>query len=365
VTVPYTDNSWGTGDGYALDQQYGVYDPAKAVYDPAIALYGTSQNQGGGGSGLLVDTNSLNDQTAAIGANSTNKYLNSTASGVDAKNNSWLSGSVANGAGSALDSGMGGGGGLAAGANAVGTGISIYNNSSTSTGSSVLGGVASGAQAGAAFGPWGMVIGGVIGGIVGFFGSKSKQKAEKKAFQQAEQAAVLPYQQQQANWLQQQGLKQKAIGNYASGYTPGGYQYKNALLGNPGGAPSNFKTPGNPSLPNFNVAPPNVVPGSGDKSLGIAPNSVANNGVNLNPNYNGPTNGAGLGSTQMQTPQNGFVAPPTATAPTAPTYVGKVSKDRQDISDYQKQYLAFLQAQRAAAPAQAMNSYSEFFDGGA
>ena len=133
-------------------------------------------------------------------------------------------------------------------AGVAGAGVGSYDNASTDTGSSVLGGAASGAAAGAAFGPWGMVVGGVIGAIGGLFGSKSKKKQAKKQFEQQKELAVAQIQEQEKNYqLHQQQLKD-AYTPYAQ-YANQGYQFKNGLLG--GGNPQQM-----PTAPQGNPQPP-------------------------------------------------------------------------------------------------------------
>jgi hypothetical protein len=252
--------------------------------------------------------------------------------------------------------------------NALGAISNAYNGASTSTTGSVLSGAASGAQAGAAFGPWGMAIGAVIGGIAGFFGSKAKKKAAKKAFQMELQKEIAPYQQQQANYLQNQGLEQQAISNYRSAFTPGGYQYTNALTGGPKN--NNFGIPTQaPTLPNFNVAPPSVVPGTGDPSLGIAGNNVPSNSVNLNPgaiqtpgNTSAITPATSYNQASAGTnPYYGFNAPTPLAAPTAPKYTGKKNTDAASISNYQQQYKDYINDQNQQYAANMMNAYSPYF----
>ena len=349
--------AWNDGDGQYLGPTQGGYP----LDDSGVPLYGSADYYTGGGNGKLLPGQSVGYTNAMDGLGLVPNYYDPNATAASYQNG----GVNAMGElGSGLSATGAAGSTLGAVGGAVGTAVSIYNNSTTDTGSSVLSGAASGAAAGTMIMPGiGTAIGAVVGGIIGFFGSKSAKRKEKKAFQQQEQLAVLPYQQQQANYLQKEGLEQKAMSNYASGYTPGGFQYSNALLGSPGGP--RFKTPGNPSLPNFNVAPPNVVPGSGDKSLGIAPNSVANNGVNLNPQYNGPTNSAGLGTTGLVTPQNGFAPPPVVNQPNAPGYTGHKTQDGQNINTYKQSYIDYINSQNQQAQAAAMNPYQQFFFGGA
>jgi hypothetical protein len=357
--------AWNDGDGQYLGPTYGGYDPYASSSDDSskVPLYGSASYYQGGSDGTLLPGQSVGYTNAMDNLGLVPNYGNPNTTAASYENGGVNAlGSL----GSGLSAAGGGSGGSTMGAigGAVGTAASIYGSASnnTNTGSAVMSGVASGASAGAAFGPWGAVIGGVVGGLIGLFGSKSAKSKQKKAFQQYEQAQVLPYQQQQANYLQKEGLLQKAMSNYGSGYTPGGFQYQNALTGTPGG--TKFKTPGNPSLPNFNVAPPNVVPGSGDKSAGIAPNSVSNNGVNLNPQYNGPNNGAGLGTTGLVTPQNGFAPPPVVGQPAAGAYTGHKAQDQQNANDYKQNYIDYIKSQNQQAEVAAMNPYQQFFFGG-
>lgn len=347
----YTTGQWGAGDGYSLDPSYGGYQVP--LFNSGA--YNNDQN------GLLAPGNSVaytsaSDQLGLVPNYSDPNYAASAyesgGAGALGALGSGL-GSIAGGAGSALGA-IGGG---------IGTLVGAYEGASTNTGSSVLSGAASGAITGAEIGSvvpvigtaFGAVAGGILGGLAGLFGSKSKKNQEKKAFQQAEQQAVLPYQQQQANYLQNQGLLQKAISNYRSAYTPGGYQYTNALTGGPRnttyGVPSQA-----PSLPNFNQAPPNVVPGSGNSNSGIAGYNLPNNGVNLTP-------GAITQPSASSNPYYGFTAPAPLSVPTAPSYSGNKTTDQNNISNYQKQYQQYLQDQQQQMAAQSMNAYQPYFQG--
>lgn len=362
-----TVSSFGDGDGYSLGPEYGDYGTTNTPnWQPPdytnqtqnlVPLFGSSAYYNG--------TSNLVSADQGLIAPSNSQFLQSSG-GLNAAGN-FSGDSVVNSDGSSLMGGAGSAmGGVASGVvGGVGAVVGAYDNASTDTTGSVIGGAVSGAEAGAAFGPWGMAIGAVVGGIAGFFGSKSKKNQEKKAFQQQEQLAVLPAQQQEANYLQNEGLKQKAISNYASGYTPGGFNYTNALTGNKGGAPSTFKTPsGSPSLPNFNVSPTNVVPGSGDNSLGIAPQSTANNGVNLNPQYgNNVTNSAGLGNTGLVNPGGAATTAPwtPSTMPTAPGMSKDSATNNTNLAAYQKSYAQYLTDQNAQASAQALGAYSNFY----
>jgi len=249
-------------------------------------------------------------------------------------------------------------------AGAIGSGVSAisnaYNGASTDTTGSVLSGAASGAAAGAYFGPIGMAAGAIIGGIVGFFGSKSKKKAEKKAYQQQLEVAVAPQRQAQANWLQQQGLLQQGISNYKSAFTPGGYQYSNALLGGPTNKSYGIPTKG-PSLPNFNQAPPDIVGGSPDKSLGITGNNVPNNGVNLNPGPIQMPQQQGAYTGNASNPYYGFSQPAPVQAPIAPGFVSDKGQQQSNISNYQQQYQKYVQQQQQQMAAASMQAYQPYF----
>ena len=250
-------------------------------------------------------------------------------------------------------------------AGAIGGGVSAissaYNGASTDTTGSVLSGAASGAAAGTMIMPGiGTAIGAVIGGIAGFFGSKSKKKAEKKAYQQQLEVAVAPQRQAQANWLQQQGLLQQGISNYKSAFTPGGYQYSNALLGGPTNKSYGIPTKG-PSLPNFNQAPPDIVGGSPDKSLGITGNNVPNNGVNLNPGPIQMPQQQGAYTGNASNPYYGFSQPAPVQAPIAPGFVSDKGQQQSNISNYQQQYQKYVQDQQQQAAAASMSAYQPYF----
>lgn len=340
----YTTGQWGAGDGYTLDPNYGGYQV------PLFNSGAYNNDQ----SSLLAPANSVGYTSAADQLGLVPNYSdpNYAASAYESGGAGALGalgsglGSIAGGAGSTLGA-IGGG---------IGTLVGAYEGASTNTGSSVLSGAASGAAAGTMIMPGiGTAIGAVLGGIAGLFGSKSKKKQEKQAFQQAEQQAVLPYQQQQANYLQNQGLLQKAISNYRSAFTPGGYHYTNALTGGPRNNSFGIPTQA-PSLPNFNQAPPNVVPGSGNSSLGIAGYSLPNNGVSLTP-------GAITQPSASSNPYYGFTAPTPLSVPTAPSYSGNKTTDQNNISNYQKQYQQYLQDQQQQMAAQSMNAYQPYFQG--
>lgn len=335
--------AWGDGSGQYLGPEYGGwYNPAD---EQSVPLFGSQDQQTGQG-GMLLPGASVGYTNAMDSMGLVPNYMDSGATAASYQNGGINAlGELGSGL-SAASGGMSTAGSVAGGIGAV---AGAYSNASTDTGSSVLSGAASGAMAGAAFGPWGMVIGGVIGGIAGLFGSKSKKNQEKKAFQQQEQLAVLPYQQQQANWLQQQGLEQKAISNYASGYTPGGFQYKNAFMGNKPGTPG-FATPApaGANLPNFNVLPPNVAPTTKDNSLGITGQRAPNSGVQV-PQVGG-----------MGAPTSSFAAPPPAQMPAAPSFSSNNATNSANISAYQKQYIDYINAQRQAAAEASMSQYSQF-----
>lgn len=358
---------YGDGDGWAVDESYGNYgnqtnsNGVPFYLQPSnqqlVPVFGTQDYYQGGGSnsGLIPANQSLGYTNASDSLGLVPNYQSGDSAASFSSGGMNALGSLGGGMGTG-SGGMGVAGGIVGGVGAV---VGSYDNATTDTTGSVIGGAVSGAEAGAAFGPWGMAIGAVVGGIAGFFGSKSKKNQEKKAFQQQEQLAVLPAQQQEANYLQNEGLKQKAISNYASGYTPGGFQYTNGLLG---GKPNTAKLPsGNPSLPNFNVSPTNVVPGSGDKSLGIAPQSTGNNGVNLNPHYNmNPTNGAGIGATGLIPPGADIPWTPSS-MPMAPGYSSDKTANSANLAAYQKNYAQYLTDQNQQASAQALSAYTNYY----
>lgn len=371
---------YGSGDGYAVSDQYGNYgDQTNSSGVPfylqqgnqqQVPLFGTSDYYNGGtGSGLIPANQSLGYTNASDSLGLVPNYQSGDNSASFSNGGVNALGQLSGGMSSGGMSSLGTAGAIGMG---VGTVVGAYEGASTDTGTSVLSGVASGAVTGAEIGSIvpgvgtviGAVAGGIIGGIAGFFGSKSKKNQEKKAFQQQEQLAVLPQQQAEANYLQNEGLKQKAISNYASGYTPGGFNYTNALTGNKGGAPSTFKTPSmSPSLPNFNVSPTNVVPGGGDNSLGIAPQSTGNNGVNVNPQYgNNVTNSAGIGNGGLVNPGANTGIPYTpSTMPTAPGFNKDSATNSANLAAYQKSYAQYLTDQNQQASAQALGAYSNFY----
>lgn len=373
MTTPTQQLTWGTGDGwqsYGADTDWGTNGQIDMVQ---AAAQQQAQDIGTAGTGMTQLNQSnieqgTNNQIQDTGILAQNTF-NSKTTDPWASNAASAAASYAAPGGLDSSGAMGGLGTAGAIAGGVGTVVGAYDNASTDTGSSVLSGAASGAVTGAEIGSivpgigtaFGAVAGAVIGGIAGFFGSKSKKNQEKKAFQQQEQFAVLPQQQQEANYLQNQGLLQKAMSNYGSGYQPGGYQYKNKLFGNGGKAPSYAQPSSTPSLPNFNVSPTNVVPGSGDKSLGIAPQSTANNGVNLNPTYGqAPQNAVGIGATGLVAPTSTIQQPQQINAQ-APGYTGNKAQDQSNLSSYQQQYVAMLNQQNQEQAAQAMNPYSAFY----
>lgn len=329
--------SWGLGDGYRLGEEYGYAGIDQGTTPDQLVYQGPFGKDIAGGIGNNVKNEIAADYSSPAGLMAGVNGAGSNGLIVPNVNATSIGGA---------DMGAWG-----AGANALGTAASIYNNSSTDTGSSVLSGAASGAAAGTMIMPGiGTAIGAVIGGIIGFFGSKSKKNKEKKAFQQQEQLAVLPERQRQADYLQNQGLLQKAISNYKSGYTPGGFQYKNSLMGGP---TSSFGVPTQPAqLPDFNVAPPNVVPGGGDKNYGIAPQSNPNSGV--------PQNNSGLGMSGLVAPATTIKQPAPINAQ-APGYTGHKAQDQADISAYQKNYAMMINQQNAQAAAAAMDPYKAFF----
>lgn len=345
-------SSWNAGDGYSYPSYLSGYDYSNQDY--TVPLFGSS--------GYSLDPNNsllYTNSSDALGA--VPNYSSPTATAE----------SFSPGGSNALGTLGGSLGGMGNTAGAIGSGVSAisnaYNGASTDTTGSVLSGAASGAATGAAIGSVvpvigtaiGAVAGAIIGGIAGFFGSKSKKKAEQKAFQQKEQLAVLPYQQEQANYLQKQGLLQQAIGNYKSAYTPGGYQFTNSLLGGPTNKMYGVPTAA-PSLPNFNQAPPNVVPGSGDKSLGINGYSLPNNGVNLNPGAIQPP-GQGQYTGGATNPYYGFTQPAPAQVPTAPSFVKDPAQQQAVLSDYQKQYQQYVQQQQQQMAAASMQAYQPYF----
>lgn len=361
--------SFGTGDGYALGTQYGdwgqqnsdgswqvpnmITDPSSA---PGVLVPVFGSTPGTGSPLIQTDTPNVSVPgfTSSVGAPGSTSMMNAAlGAGSD--------GSGLAGLGSALGEGSGALGGALGLAGGVGGLIGTYTNATTDTGTSVLSGVASGAASGAAIGSivpgigtaFGAVAGGIIGGLGGLFGSSSKKKQEKEAFQQAEQLAILPAQQQQANWLQQQGLTQKAISNYKSGYTPGGFNYTNGLLANNSKSPG-YKTPGPAtSLPNFNVAPASALQTGGNSSLGIQPGGPANNGINANAPQ------SGLGASGFVAPNSTVAFNPTA-MPTAPGYTKDKTAQQQELNQYSTAYNQYLLDQNRQAAADAMNAYGAF-----
>lgn len=355
--------SWGDGAGhgaenYSMWNPGNYYTPGQNQYDmvqeaaneQAKNIISPGNSDVGSPSGLLAGIKSQNDANLAA------TPIPNLGTASSPSNNFGGLTSVSN----AVTMGGSNLGAVGAVAGGIGTIAGAYEGASTDTGSSVLSGVASGASTGAAIGSivpgvgtvFGAVAGGIIGGLAGLFGSKSKKKEAKQKFQEQEQLAVLPQQQEQANYLQKQGLLQKAISNYSSGYTPGGYQYKNKMFGNQG-APTYAMPSNNPSLPNFNVAPPNVVPGGGNNSLGIMPQNTPNNGVNLNPIH---------GASGLVAPNSTIQQPPQITAQ-APGYTGNTAQDQQNLSTYQQQYLAMLNQENQKSAAAAMNPYVAYYHG--
>lgn len=342
--------AWNDGDGHQLSPDYGnYYLQGDSTED--VPLYGSADYKSGGKGALLATSD--NSDLGLSNPSPGNLWQPPSSSSMVGSNQ------FGDTAGNAMSALGGSGSTMGAVGGAVGTAANIYESSShnTNTGSAVMSGVASGASAGMAFGPWGAVIGGVVGGLIGLFGSKSAKKKEKKAFQQYEQAQVLPYQQQQANYLQKEGLLQKAISNYSSGYTPGGFQYRNGLFGSNRTSP-NFKTPTfDPSnQPNFNVAPPNVVPGKGDPSMGIAPYSLPNSGVQVP-----PSNNSGMAPSGLTAPTSKFGAVNAPTEPTAPDYTGHKADDQSNVKQYAQNYVDFMNQQRQYDVGQSMNSYMPYF----
>lgn len=244
----------------------------------------------------------------------------------------------------------------------VGGLIGSYNNATTDTGSSVLGGAASGAASGAAIGSVvpgigtavGAVVGGILGGLGGLFGSSSKKKAAQKAYQQQLEASIAPYKQQQANYLQNQGLLQKAISNYGSAYKAGGQSFTNPMLKNKAGAPFTYGQPtGTPSLPDFGQGPSDVATGKmADPTKGI------------NPLWQGQSQGNLLqGQKQPDTPNYSFTPPAAVAQPNAPGWSGNQGTDQSNLNAYQQAYIAYLNSQNQQRAASAVGNYSQFFGG--
>lgn len=339
-------SSWNAGDGYSYPSYLSGYDYSNQDY--TVPLFGSS--------GYSLDPNNsllYTNSSDALGA--VPNYSSPTATAE----------SFSPGGSNALGTLGGSLGGMGNTAGAIGSGVSAisnaYNGASTDTTGSVLSGAASGAATGFEIaGPWGAVAGAVIGGIAGFFGSKSKKKAEKKAYQQQLEVAVAPQRQAQANWLQQQGLLQQGISNYKSAFTPGGYQYSNALLGGPTNKSYGIPTKG-PSLPNFNQAPPDIVGGSPDKSLGITGNNVPNNGVNLNPGPIQMPQQQGAYTGNASNPYYGFSQPAPVQAPIAPGFVSDKGQQQSNISNYQQQYQKYVQQQQQQMAAASMQAYQPYF----
>lgn len=360
--------TWGSGDGTYLDGQYGGYnvDPDDNS-NVTIPLFNSSQN------GPLFagpTMNSASGQGMEIPSNS--QFMSGSDTGTGGAFGNFNGGSVLTSTGGDLMGSMDGGlgTGLGAATAGVGTVVGAYEGATTDTGSSVLSGAASGAVTGAEIGSvvpvigtaFGAVAGAVIGGLAGFFGSKSKKNDEKKAFQQQEQLAIAPQQQAQANWLQQEGLKQQAISNYGSGYTPGGFKYTNGLLGKPSN-PSFGVPTANPTLPNFAVSPPDVVAGNGDSSLGIQGNNIPKNSVNLTPG-SAASHGSSMAPGQFTGAQNvGFAAPTAQTAPTAPGFNSNSTTNNANLAQYQTDYQNYLLNQRGLSQGAALNGYNQFYGG--
>lgn len=342
------NSSWNAGDGYSYPDYLSGDYTSNSGSDYTVPLFGSY--------GYSLDPNNsllYTNSSDALGA--VPNYSSPTATAE----------SFSPGGSNALGTLGGSLGGMGNTAGAIGSGISAisnaYNGASTDTTGSVLSGAASGAAVGTEIMPGiGTAIGAVIGGIAGYFGSKSKKKAEKKAYQQQLEAAVAPQRQAQANWLQQQGLLQQGISNYKSAFTPGGYQYSNALLGGPTNKSYGIPTKG-PSLPNFNQAPPDVVGGSPDKSLGITGNNVPNNGVNLNPGPIQMPQQQGAYTGNASNPYYGFSQPAPVQAPVAPGFVGDKSQQQSNISNYQQQYQKYVQDQQQQAAAASMSAYQPYF----
>lgn len=342
------NSSWNAGDGYSYPDYLSSDYTSNSGSDYTVPLFGSS--------GYSLDPNNsllYTNSSDALGA--VPNYSSPTAAAE----------SFSPGGSNALGTLGGSLGGMGNTAGAIGSGVSAisnaYNGASTDTTGSVLSGAASGAMAGAYFGPIGMAAGAIIGGIAGFFGSKSKKKAEKKAYQQQLEVAVAPQRQAQANWLQQQGLLQQGISNYKSAFTPGGYQYSNALLGGPTNKSYGIPTKG-PSLPNFNQAPPDIVGGSPDKSLGITGNNVPNNGVNLNPGPIQMPQQQGTYTGNASNPYYGFSQPALVQAPIAPGFVSDKGQQQSNISNYQQQYQKYVQEQQQQAAAASMSAYQPYFN---
>lgn len=337
TTDSMINSSWNAGDGYSYPSYLSGYDYSNQDY--TVPLFGSDSSSD---SPLIatptIDPSSFSQQGLIVPT--TQQMVNS---GDISLIGNYTGGNTAGAIG----------GGVSAISNA-------YNGASTDTTGSVLSGAASGAAAGAYFGPIGMAAGAIIGGIAGFFGSKSKKKAEKKAYQQQLEAAVAPQRQAQANWLQQQGLLQQGISNYKSAFTPGGYGFTNSLLGGPTNKSYGIPTKG-PSLPNFNQAPPDIVGGGPDKSLGITGNNVPNNGVNLNPGPIQMPQQQGAYTGNASNPYYGFTQPAPVQAPTAPGFVSDKGQQQSNISNYQQQYQKYVQEQQQQAAAASMSAYQPYF----
>lgn len=349
-------SSWNAGDGYSYPNYLSNDYAATSGSDYTVPLFGSS--------GYSLDPNNsllYTNSSDALGA--VPNYSSPTATAE----------SFSSGGSNALGTMGGALSGMGNTAGAIGGGVSAisnaYNGASTDTTGSVLSGVASGASTGAMIGTYvfpvvgtavGAVVGGIIGGIAGFFGSKSKKKAEKKAYQQQLEVAVAPQRQAQANWLQQQGLLQQGISNYKSAFTPGGYGFTNSLLGGPTNKSYGIPTKG-PSLPNFNQAPPDIVGGSSDKSLGITGNNVPNNGVNLNPGPIQMPQQQGAYTGNASNPYYGFSQPAPVQAPVAPGFVSDKGQQQSNISNYQQQYQKYVQEQQQQAAAASMSAYQPYF----
>lgn len=318
--------AWDAGDGYAVD-------------DWAAHSYQMQQNYYGGNDTPI-------DQ----------RYRSLLTDSIDVSNPTPNYGSGGNtlGAATSILGATAGNSGAVWGA-ALGTASDIYNNSTTDTAGSVLGGVGSGAATGAMVGTYifpgvgtavGAVAGGIIGGIIGLFGSKSKKKQAKQEYQAKIQEAIAPQQQAQANWLQQQGLTSAAISPYGKGYTPGGFQFKNSLIG------------GNTS----NIPQPQ----SGSLQLPSGPPTGNVNKVGGSINWNIPNASfVPSGGTGMMTPPSTSFAPPSdPSLPMMPKWSGNKSKDQANANAYAAAMAEYYNNQRLQASGAALGNYSPFFNQG-
>lgn len=347
-----TNSSWNAGDGYSYPSYLSGYDYSNQDY--TVPLFGSDPST----NNTLIETPTIQSPSIDPSSFSQQGLIVPTTQQMVNSGDISLIGNYTGGSNVA--------GAIGGGVSAI---SNAYNGASTDTTGSVLSGVASGASTGAMIGTYvfpvvgtavGAVVGGIIGGIAGFFGSKSKKKAEKKAYQQQLEVAVAPQRQAQANWLQQQGLLQQGISNYKSAFTPGGYQYSNALLGGPTNKSYGIPTKG-PSLPNFNQAPPDIVGGSPDKSLGITGNNVPNNGVNLNPGPIQMPQQQGAYTGNASNPYYGFSQPAPVQAPIAPGFVSDKGQQQSNISNYQQQYQKYVQQQQQQMAAASMQAYQPYF----